>query len=119
MCNPEQILDKHALPIVDNFNLNEASSNTIHINCLISGSSQRKDSLLEIFNETIIEEQTKYSYHVYVIKSLKKDSQIFFQYFIQTKVLMLKRKKKNSFIPHQCSKFILKLNFNYFPLFTF
>ena len=68
-CNPELILDKHALPIVDNFNLNEASLSTIHVNCLISGSRQRKDSLLEIFSETIIEEQTKYSYHAYVIQS--------------------------------------------------
>ena len=76
-CNPELILEKHALVIGENFNL-EASSSTMHVNCLISGSSQRTDSLLEIFNKTIIKEQTKYSYHAYVIKSLKKDLQIFF-----------------------------------------
>ena len=80
-CNPEQILDKHALSIVDSLNLNEASSRTIHVNCLISGSSQKKDSLLDIFNETIIEEQTKYSYHAYLMKSLKKGLQIFFSIF--------------------------------------
>ena len=81
-CNPELILDKHAPPIVhNNSNINEASSSSILVICLISDSSQRKDPLLEIFNETFTEEQTKYSYHAYVNKILKKGFADLFFFF--------------------------------------
>ena len=94
--NPELISDRHALPIIYSTpNSNRVPSSTVHVNCLISGPNHKRDPLLEISNETFIEEQTKDPQLSCIYKEIlqKGCSEKFPKYFIHpdSKVLMFKK----------------------------
>ena len=90
--NSKLIHEKHALPIVNDSKVNK----TPHaVNCLISGNENKKDPLLEISNQTFVQEQIKDPELAPIYNEIVKkgSSSKYPNYFIHpdSKILMFKK----------------------------